>query len=231
MNVLWKKSALGAVLRGARQAVTVMVTSFVVLGAVPDSFAPAGADLPVASVSSAALVPPVAAAPKAAEPANPLDKLFDLVSSCGPDLSEQESWRIAGALRDESARYGYDPLFVLAMMQVESGCSPTARGPRGAVGLFQLLPSTARAMARACNLPWRGESTLMQPVVNLRLGLHYLWRLEQRYKDKVLALAAYNLGPGRVDQLGPRRARSARYVRRIVSRYESLRADLRLGRT
>lgn len=154
--------------------------------------------------------------------ANPVGELFAAVSRCRASLAESERWQIAGAIHKESGKYGYDPLFVLAIAQVESTCSPRARGKRGAVGLIQLMPSTARALAEEMGIEWGGVEMLNSPVVNVQLGLRYLWQLERRFRDPYLAMAAYNMGPARVSRMPSERARSARYVRKILSRYEDL---------
>jgi len=129
--------------------------------------------------------------------------------------------RVARIIHRESTEYGYDPLFITALVQVESGCSPTARGGE-ALGLVQLLPSTARGVARRAGLPWRGEQTLTEPSMSIRLGLRYLGELEDQLGDPYRAVAAYNLGPARVAHMSSRRASRTVYVRKILSRYEQL---------
>jgi len=151
---------------------------------------------------------------------NPVAMLFRAVSRCRPSLPERERWQIAGVIHRESQRWGYDPLFVVAMADVESSCSPTARG-RGGVGLIQLKPSTARAVAKAAGLRWRGSAMLTKPVVNVQLALRYLAELETRFRDPHLAIAAYNLGPKRVARMPQQRARTAQYVRKVLERYEA----------
>jgi soluble lytic murein transglycosylase-like protein len=153
---------------------------------------------------------------------SPLRDVFEAVSRCRPSLSEDVRWQIAHVTRRESLRHGYDPLFVVAMMDVESGCSPTALGSNGGVGLIQIRPPTAREVAESAGLPWRGANSLTRPAVNVSLGLHYLAELEERFSDPVLAIAAYNLGPGRVEHMARQRARGARYVKKILTRYDQL---------
>jgi soluble lytic murein transglycosylase-like protein len=158
----------------------------------------------------------------AVQPPNAVALLFRELSRCRRSLPENVRWHIAGAIHDQSRSYGYDPLFVVAMVKVESTCSPSAVGPKGAVGLIQLDPRTARAVSREVGLAWSGAAMLTRPVVNLRLGLHYLWTLEQRLNDPYVALAAYNMGPGRVAGMGRRQARETRYVRKVFDHYEEL---------
>ena len=153
---------------------------------------------------------------------NPVNDLFNALSRCQAPLSASERWRLAGAIHQESRRHGYDPLFVMAMIQVESSCSPTARGERGGVGLVQIKPSTARAVAKDAGLAWNGSETLTRPALNVELALLYLAQLEEQFGDPYLAIVAYNKGPARVGNMSPQRARGARYVKKILARYEDL---------
>jgi soluble lytic murein transglycosylase-like protein len=166
-----------------------------------------------------------AAALEAAETAELRSKLFAAVTDCRPSLSEAQRWRIVDAVHQEARSHGYDPLFVMAMVEVESSCSPTASSPHGAVGLTQIKPSTARAIARDLGMPWAGPSTLVQPSTNVRLGLAYLSQLEDKLGDPYLAIAAYNLGPNKVSGMSRQHAKRARYVKKILARYEGLLVD------
>jgi hypothetical protein len=159
---------------------------------------------------------------EAAEFAETREKLFAAVSECQPALGDSQRWRIVDAVHQEAKSHGYDPLFVMALVEVESTCSPTANSPRGAVGLTQIKPSTARAIAKDIGMPWAGRSTLLQPRLNVRLGLGYLAQLEEKLGDPYLAIAAYNLGPGKVTGMSRQHAKRAHYVKKILARYEGL---------
>ncbi len=149
-------------------------------------------------------------------------KLFAAVSRCRASLSERQRWRIVDAIHQESERHGYDPLFVMAIVEVESTCSPTANSSRGAVGLTQIKPSTAREVAKDLGVPWNGRHALVQPKLNVRLGLSYLARLEEKFGDPYVAIAAYNLGPERASGMSRQNAKRARYVKKVLARYEGL---------
>jgi soluble lytic murein transglycosylase-like protein len=87
-----------------------------------------------------------------------------------------------------------DPLLLLALVREESRYDPNAISSARAVGLAQLLPSTARVMLRNRSL---SAQALTEPEINLRLGARYLsGQLERFGGDVRLALAAYNAGPG-----------------------------------
>ncbi len=177
----------------------------------------------IADVPAAA--PHVPAAVHGARLPNPVEQIRTALARCTRSLTEAERSQIASAIHHEGQRHGYDPLFVLAMVEVESACSPTARGVRGSVGLIQVLPTTARAVAREAGVSWHGVETLTRPSVNVQLGLHYLAQLEARFRDPSVALAAYQMGPQRVARMPRHRARDTRYVRKILARYEDLLAE------
>lgn len=98
----------------------------------------------------------------------------------------------------ESARQeGIDPDLGFRLVRVESVFRANARGPAGALGLTQLMPSTARAIDRSV----RSEAQIMEPSTNLRLGFRYLRRMIERYGGDVrLGLLAYNRGQTAVDR-------------------------------
>ena len=99
---------------------------------------------------------------------------------------------------------------VRAVVQVESGFNAAARSPKGAMGLMQLMPATARE---------HGVTHPFDPAENIRAGVAYLRLLLDRYQNnETLALAAYNAGPGAVDKHGesvPPYRETRDYVARI----------------
>jgi len=114
---------------------------------------------------------------------------------------------------DAALRYDVAPETILAVIRIESGFDADATSDAGAVGLMQILPSTAEEVARELRLPWSGGEQLRDPATNIRLGTHYLTKLLARFDDLALALAAYNEGPERVAE---RRAGTSEYARRVL---------------
>jgi soluble lytic murein transglycosylase-like protein len=106
-----------------------------------------------------------------------------------------ERVRIYDDLISEHARTnGVRTDLVRAVVQVESAFNPSARSPKGALGLMQLMPATIRQF---------GVRNPFNPVENVRAGVAYLRELLDRYQNsEELALAAYNAGPGAVDKHG-----------------------------
>lgn len=156
------------------------------------------------------------------KPVHAVGMLYNALSECRSSLPEDRRWEIAETIEREARRHGYDPLFVQAMIEVESTCRPNARSRKGAMGLIQVKPATARAVAKDAGLPWKGAHSLYDPDFNVRVGLHYLNQLEERMGDPHAAIGAYNLGPTRAKRMGNARAKSTRYVKKIMSKYEDL---------
>jgi len=101
------------------------------------------------------------------------------------------------AIADASRRYDVPPETILAVIRIESAFDTEAVSEAGAVGLMQVLPSTAEELARELRMPF-SEETLRDPSSNITLGTFYLTKMLGRFDDLALALAAYNAGPGRV---------------------------------
>ena len=107
-----------------------------------------------------------------------------------------------------SAREGVDAKLVRAVIEVESGYRPSARSPKGAMGLMQLMPATARQYA---------VTNPYDPAANIEAGIKHLKSLLSRF-PQALALAAYNAGDAAVERFGgiPPYAETRNYVSRIL---------------
>lgn len=96
---------------------------------------------------------------------------------------------------------GPEPALVLAVIRQESEFYPKARSPVGALGLMQLMPTTARQTARGIGLSYSRSRLTSEPEYNVRLGQAYLAELLTQFDGSyILALAAYNAGPARAQR-------------------------------
>jgi len=114
-------------------------------------------------------------------------------------------WRFPLAYEVEFAaaegNHQVDRWLLMALARRESAFNAQAASPVGAQGLMQLMPGTARQVAAQVGVPYKGLETVHNPELNIALGSHYLAGLLKRYQgNRVLALAAYNAGPHRVDR-------------------------------
>lgn len=100
-----------------------------------------------------------------------------------------------------AAEFGVDPLLVAAVIRVESKFNREAVSSRGALGLMQVMPATARWIAPQIGLPELTEAQIMDPAINIRLGTWYLANLSSEFDGRLdIIIAAYNAGRGQVNQ-------------------------------
>jgi hypothetical protein len=127
------------------------------------------------------------------------------------------SLEIDSYIVDSSRRYNIDPLLIYSQMHQESSFKLKATSYKGASGLMQLMPGTARRF---------GVTDIYDPKQNIEAGVKYMrWLLNTFGGDVVLALAGYNAGEGAVWKYGnqvPPYRETQEYVRRITARYNSI---------
>jgi len=162
----------------------------------------------------------------------PADTRFELILAAprqGRDLSRerpslQRSAAYSHIIDGAALANRLEPALVTAVILAESGGDPRAVSKRGARGLMQLMPATARRY---------GVSNVFDPEENIRAGSHYLHDLAERYQnDLELVLAAYNAGPEAVDRQGgriPPFRETLEYVPRVLQIYHQLLDLTRIG--
>ncbi|HUJ94856.1 MAG TPA: lytic transglycosylase domain-containing protein [Terriglobales bacterium] len=120
---------------------------------------------------------------------------------------------VDAAIDQAAARHNVDPNLVRALIKVESNFNPNAVSRKGAMGLMQLMPQTARQL---------NVTNPFDPQQNVDAGVRHLKQLMESYGGDVrLSLAAYNAGPGAVARSAgvPRIAETRNYVKRITQLY------------
>jgi hypothetical protein len=128
----------------------------------------------------------------------------------GLDSSLLQSTPYGEIISALSEAHGVDPMLVRALIQVESGYRPRAKSRKGAMGLMQLMPQTAREY---------NVRNPFDPKSNIEAGIKHLKTLIDKFKVPELALAAYNAGPAAVEKFKgiPPYRETRKYVNRILA--------------
>lgn len=181
---------------------------------VPESSKPqAAAPVPVPPPPPPA-IPAAAGTPAVTTPLDRLEQLrkaADMLIEVNTALGAPRS-PYGQIIYDIAVRHSINPQLVAALIHVESDFNPRAVSRKGARGLMQLLPATARRFGI------HRKRDLFNPVKNLEAGVKYLkWLTERFGGDVQLTLAAYNAGEGAVDRFGgiPPYHETQQYVQRI----------------
>ncbi len=138
----------------------------------------------------------------------------------GPPVERRGADDFDPLIRRTAKLHQLPPALVKAVIRAESNFDPAARSHKGAMGLMQLMPQTAREMG--VGDPWRAEE-------NIRGGTRYLRAMVNRFGDVRLALAAYNAGPHNVDRYKgiPPFEETQEYVRRVLAYYRKYHGEFR----
>jgi soluble lytic murein transglycosylase-like protein len=154
---------------------------------------------PSETVAESPISVPIPVAQK--PPPRELMRIYSIVRSHRPDITEAEAWEISEVILEESSGYGLDPMLVLAVIDVESKFQYGAVSPAGARGIMQILPYVAKSLVQKIGLHQLSHSKsfrpefLDDPVLNIKLGVCYLHDLKKSFRNLTHALTAYNMGP------------------------------------
>lgn len=140
-----------------------------------------------------------------------------------PRLSDRSRHRVVNALVGAESETGTDAFLLLAVMHEESRYDPSARSSKGARGLMQLRPATARGVAARTGIAWSGPQDLDDPAGNVRLGAVYLAEMKQQFGNWKTALSAYHNGPTRIRSLQRRGRRvPSAYASRVLRHHQAI---------
>ena len=153
--------------------------------------------------------------------------VYNIVKSHRSDITDSEAWRVSEAILEESLKRNLDPMLVLAVIEVESRFQYSTISPVGARGIMQIMPDTGRFLTEAVGhelglhpVAYRPES-LDDPILNIRMGVYYLYDLRKQFRNLHLALIAYNAGPAEVqNRLENNQEFSQEYATLVLDAYK-----------
>jgi soluble lytic murein transglycosylase-like protein len=150
-------------------------------------------------------------------------RIAALLVKRAPKMEPVDRLRVAGAIHAAHQTHGVDPLLVLAIIEQESTFKTDARGVRGSIGLMQVRPFVGADVAKRNNIPWKGAKTLLDPAANVQIGACYLGEMLEMHGDPALAIAAYNMGPYRVQRMVERGHHpKPKYLISVLKRLQAL---------
>jgi soluble lytic murein transglycosylase len=147
-------------------------------------------------------------------------EIYFFILRLSDSINQSNARKLAKLIVEECENYeNMDPFLILAVIQIESEFSPKAKSHRGAIGLMQVMPGTGEYIAREMGINYNGKKTLYDPFVNVRLGIHYLSSLTERYDSTENALDAYNYGPTNFEkaQSSDTDGKQSRYVKKVLN--------------
>ncbi len=166
------------------------------------------------------------------QPDPDLGLIDSVLAKRAPELGLVLRAQVSRAIAEEARRAGYDPLLILAIIDVESDFDVDAVSSRGARGLMQIQPATLHWFAEKQGLRLTREEMAADPALCVRLGVRYLRSLQDRFGgDLSMALMAYNAGPDRIRQAVRERALDPFrfYPRRVKRDFQRFRTGEGLG--
>lgn len=151
------------------------------------------------------------------------DFVESMVTEWLPEKFEKKSRSLANAIVRESDKYGFDPIFIMALIQNESRFNPEMRGKHTEIGLMQVKPSTAFWIAKKMSLKYKGEKTLLDPVGNVKVGIAFMAMLRDQFDSHSrLYISAYNMGAKKVRQIVADDRMPKEYVQAVMKRYVAI---------
>lgn len=140
-----------------------------------------------------------------------------------PKKFKSQAKLIADTIIDQANAHELDPVFVMAVIQTESGFRPHAKGSHGEIGLMQLKPDTAEWIAKSNHLKWTGPATLKNPVDNIIIGVAYISQLRGKLdRQAAKYVSAYNMGLSKMRRLAKNEHKPHEYSIRVMNHYSNL---------
>ncbi len=150
-------------------------------------------------------------------------QIFKAIDDFQIGFNNEEVDQLAEVIFSESRKYGYDPMFVMAVIMTESSFRKGQISPKGARGLMQVVPFVGADVASRAGVDWEGTETLYEPEQNIKVGTRHLFEQILKFGDVKKALVSYNLGETRLRSLMRRdRPLPKQYLKTVEENYKML---------
>lgn len=153
-------------------------------------------------------------------------QIYNAIKDFQIGFNEQEIGKLANVIYEESDRYHYDPMFVLAIILTESSFKKGQKSYVGARGLMQVVPFVGKDLANRSGIEWNGSETLYDVEKNIKLGTLHLFEQILEFGDINKALVAYNMGETRVrGMLRKKTELPDKYLKKVLENFKMLKEN------
>ena len=153
-------------------------------------------------------------------------QIYNAIKDFQIGFNEQEIGKLANVIYEESDKYHYDPMFVLAIILTESSFKKGQKSYVGARGLMQVVPFVGKDLANRSGIEWNGSETLYDVEKNIKLGTLHLFEQILEFGDINKALVAYNMGETRVRGMLRRKTELPdTYLKKVLENFKMLKEN------
>jgi len=150
-------------------------------------------------------------------------QIFKAIDDFQIGFTEDEVGQLATVIYDESMKYHYDPMFVMAIILTESSFKKGQKSRAGARGLMQVVPFVGADVAERAGVEWEGSHSLFEPETNIKLGTLHLFEQILEFGDIKKALVAYNFGETRLrGMIRENKPLPKKYLNKVMENYKML---------
>lgn len=156
-------------------------------------------------------------------------QIFKVIDDFQIGFSEDEVRQLTDVIQQESHKYRYDPMFVLAVILTESSFKKGQLSSFGARGLMQVVPFVGEDVATRAGVEWEGSQSLFEPEKNIKLGTLHMFEQILKFKDIEKAIIAYNVGETRLRGLIRRQKElPSGYLNKVMNNYRMLKESYKV---
>jgi soluble lytic murein transglycosylase-like protein len=156
-------------------------------------------------------------------------QIFKAIDDFQIGFNRDEVGELADVIYNESRKYKYDPMFILAVILTESSFRRGQESSVGAKGLMQVIPFVGADVAQRAGVNWKGSETLWEPESNIKVGALHLFEQILKFGDVKKALVAYNVGETRLrSMMRKERPLPKSYLNKVLENYRMLKETYRV---
>lgn len=156
-------------------------------------------------------------------------QIFKAIEDYQIGFNDQEIGKLTNVIYEQSNKYQYDPMFVLAIILTESSFKKGQKSGFGARGLMQVVPFVGKDLANRSGISYNGSESLFELETNIKLGTLHLFEQILKFGDINKALVAYNMGETRVRGMLRRNTPlPKKYLNKVLENYKMLKENYKV---